>query len=142
MPEGEHTVSVLESAENESMPRIFAAMLRRRAEERRDHVLPFHDHERPRYADPQPGMPMGLPSMTDEEIGILRAWIEQGCPGPTEVTGMPGITDGFLVPDGPIDANRGCGVRAPMDPRPAWASHPPPEWARESPRPPPRTNAP
>src|SRR3972149_4850714 len=59
------------------------------------------------------GMPMGYPSMTDEELGILRAWIEQGCPGPTAVTGKPGFTDGFLVPDGPIRGNPGCQLRRP-----------------------------
>ncbi len=142
MPLGERTVSVLEpSQESTSMPPILEAMLRRRDEERRDHVLPFHDHERPHYPDRNPGMPMGLPSMTDTEIGLLRAWIEQGCVGATNVTGMPGITDGFLVPDGPIEPNRGCAVRPPMDPRPAWASHPPPEWARDDHRAP-STNRP
>lgn len=123
--------SYLETWENASMPLLLEVMLRRRDEERRDHVLPFHDHERPAYTDHEPGMPMGLPSIPDDEIALVRAWIEQGCPGPTEITGMPGITDGFLVPDGPIAVNHGCGVRVPMDPRPEWASQPPPEWARE-----------
>ncbi|MDQ3035576.1 MAG: hypothetical protein M3Y87_24430 [Myxococcota bacterium] len=123
--------SYVETWDEASMPLLLEVMLRRRDEERRDHVLPFHDHERPRYADHEPGMPMGLPSMTDEEIGIVRAWIEQGCPGPTRVTGMPGITDGFLVPDGPIAANHGCGVRPPAETRPAWSTQPAPEWARD-----------
>lgn len=123
--------SYVETWEGANMPLLLEVMLRRRDEERRDHVLPFHDHERPEYADHEPGMPMGLPSIPDDEIALVRAWIEQGCPGPTRVTGMPGITDGLLVPDGPIAVNHGCQVRAPADPRPEWASQPPPEWARE-----------
>jgi hypothetical protein len=113
------------------MPLLLQVMLMRRDEERRDHVLPFHDHERPHYADHEPGMPMGLPSIPDEEIALVRTWIEQGCVGPAAVTGMPGITDGLLVPDGPIEPNRGCEVRAPAAERPAWSAQPPPEWARE-----------
>jgi hypothetical protein len=27
-------------------------------------------------------MPMGLPSIPDDELALLRAWIEQGCVGP------------------------------------------------------------
>jgi hypothetical protein len=123
--------SVLETWEGGTMPLLLEVMLRRRDEERRDHVLPFHDHERPHYEVEEPGMPMGLPSIPDEEIAIVRAWIEQGCPGPTSVTGMPGITDGFLVPDGPIAVNHGCGARAPAAERPSWSTQPPPEWATE-----------
>lgn len=123
--------SYLETWEGGTMPLILQVMLMRRDEERRDHVLPFHDHERPHYADHEPGMPMGLPSIPDEEIAIVRAWIEQGCVGPASVTGMPGITDGFLIPDGPIEVNRGCQVRAPASERPAWSTQPAPEWARE-----------
>jgi hypothetical protein len=46
---------------------------------------------------------------------------------------MPGIYDGFLTPDGPIELNRGCELRPPADPRPAWANQPPPPW-HEGPR--------
>jgi mono/diheme cytochrome c family protein len=55
----------------------------------------------------------GLPSMTDAQIALLEGWIAQGCPGPTRATGMPGIRDGYLVPDGPIARNRGCELRLP-----------------------------
>jgi hypothetical protein len=97
------------------------AMLRRRVEGARDQVPPFEDHERPDYPEHWlPGMPLGLPSMTDEEIGLVEKWIEDGCPGPTKVTGMAGVYDGFLVPDGPITDNKGCQVRAPSKTRPAW----------------------
>jgi hypothetical protein len=66
-------------------------------------------------------MPLGLPSMTDEELAILATWIANGCVGPTAVTGMPGIDDGFLVPDGPAAKNQGCELRAVPAVRPAWA---------------------
>jgi hypothetical protein len=131
-PDGER-YSVLVPREGETFAPILTAMLRRRLEHPRDVVLPFEDHERPAHPEQPPGMPMGLPTMTDEEIGLVRAWIEQGCPGPTEVTGMPGIYDGFLTPDGPIPRNRGCELRPPAEPRPEWANQPPPPW-HEGPR--------
>jgi hypothetical protein len=43
---------------------------------------------------------------------------------------MPGIDDGYLVPDGPVAPNRGCSLRAPSAERPAWATAPPPPWER------------
>ena len=128
--------SVLEPREGHEHPPIIEVMMLRRVEERRDRVEAFHDAERPPHVapgDPEPvrlGMPMGLPQIPDDQIALIRAWIAQGCPGPTEVTGMPGITDGFLVPDGPIAINRGCRVRAPSEDRPAWSTQPPPEWDR------------
>ena len=125
--------SVLEPREPGGVPPIIEAMMRRRHEELRDFVPAMHDHERPDYPDASvlPGMPMGLPHIPDEEVALVRTWIAQGCPGPTEVTGMPGITDGFLVPDGPIEVNTGCGVRAPSEERPEWSTHPAPPWATE-----------
>ena len=124
--------SVLEPREEGRLPPLIEVMLDRRVEELRDRVEVFEDHERPAYPDSAPGMPMGLPSIPDEEVALVRAWIAGGCPGPTEVTGMPGIDDGFLVPDGPIAKNQGCELRAPSEDRPAWSNQPPPEWARES----------
>lgn len=129
---GEHAFSVLEPRPGSKTPRILEQMMWRRREHLRDRIAPFADHVRPAYLEGEPGMPMGLPAMTDEEMGILRAWIEQGCPGPTRVTGMPGITDGYLVPDGPIGVNHGCGRRDPSEERPAWSTAPPPPWARET----------
>ncbi|GAB4110570.1 MAG: hypothetical protein OHK0013_46450 [Sandaracinaceae bacterium] len=123
--------SVLEPREPGGIPPLLEVMLLRHDEAPRDHVAPMHDHDRPPFASERPGMPMGLPAIPDEEIALVRAWIEQGCPGPETVTGMPGIPDGYLVPDGPITVNRGCGVRAPAAQRPAWASHPPPAFWRE-----------
>ncbi len=114
--------SVLVQRAGESVAPIVQAMLRRRAEELRDHVAPFDDHLRPPYPDAPPGMPMGLPSMSDAQIALVTTWISQGCRGPTGVTGMPGIRDGYLVPDGPIEQNHGCELRMPSERRPAWSS--------------------
>ncbi|MEZ4246821.1 MAG: cytochrome c [Polyangiales bacterium] len=126
--------SVLVPREGQTEPPLVLAMMTRRREERRDRVDAFQDRERPDYPaishDHPLGMPMGLPSIPDDEVVIVRAWIAQGCPGPTEVTGMPGITDGFLVPDGPITQNQGCERRDPATERPAWSTQPPPEWER------------
>jgi len=112
--------SVLVPQNGEPYAPIVMAMLRRRVEASRDQVAAFEDHERPHFGE-KLGMPLGLPSMTDEEIGLVERWIEDGCPGPTKVTGMAGIYDGFLVPDGPIQKNSGCEVRAPAKVRPKWA---------------------
>ncbi|MDB4993703.1 MAG: hypothetical protein JWM74_1135 [Myxococcaceae bacterium] len=113
--------SVLVPRPGETVPPILKAMLRRRVEEQRDRVPAFEDHVRPSYPKTDPGMPLGLPSMTDEELAILATWIANGCAGPTAVTGMPGIDDGFLVPDGPAAKNQGCELRAVPAVRPAWA---------------------
>jgi hypothetical protein len=119
-----------------SIPLLLEVMLLRRVEERRDRVEAFADYALPPdHGSEHLGMPMGLPSIPDAELALLRAWIEQGCPGPTEVTGMPGIDDGFLVPDGPIPVNHGCELRAPTEPRPAGPpSRRPSGSARASPR--------
>jgi len=122
-PDGKR-FSVLVAHNGESMPPVLVAMLQRRVEEQRDHVVPFEDTERPPYpAYPKAmlGMPMGLPSMTDEELSILATWIAQGCKGPSKVWGKPGVNDGLLVQDGPLKKNQGCEQRGPEHPRPAWA---------------------
>ncbi len=129
-PETGERYSVLVPREGHEHPPIIEVMMLRRIEERRDRVEAFHDAERPAHGTEVLGMPMGLPQIPDDEIALIRAWIAQGCPGPTEVTGMPGITDGFLVPDGPLAVNRGCELRAPSETRPEWSTQPPPEWAR------------
>ncbi len=120
-PDGQRR-SVLVPPAGQSVPLILQVMLQRRAEEVRDHVETGHDHVRPHYpAGMMLGMPMGLPSMSDEQFGLLRAWIEQGCHGPTRVTGQTGVNDGYLVADGPLRRNEGCELRGPESPRPAWA---------------------
>jgi hypothetical protein len=114
--------SVLTPRPGEKVPPILRAMMRRRLEERRDHVPAFADYERPHYPADLPGMPMALPAMSDEEVALLATWIAQGCHGPTSVTGTPGVSDGYLVPDGPLKRNAGCELRAPEAERPLWAA--------------------
>jgi mono/diheme cytochrome c family protein len=113
--------SVLVPRPGEAVPPILQSMMRRRVEEQRDRVAAFADHERPAYPKERPGMPMGLPAMTDEEVSILATWIAQGCQGPSKESGMAGVSDGYLVPDGPLKKNRGCELRAPEPTRPSWA---------------------
>ncbi len=116
--------SVLIARPGEAMPPIVLAMVQRRVEEQRDHVPAFEDYDRPNYprVPKAPlGMPMGIPSMTDEELSIIATWIAQGCKGPTEVWGKPGTNDGLFVPDGPLKKNAGCELRPPEHPRPKWA---------------------
>jgi hypothetical protein len=108
-------------AEKGKVAPVLAAMLRRRTEAARDHVLVGSDHELPPFPEGKPGMPLGLPAMDDEATAILATWIAQGCKGPTKVTGVPGANDGYLVPDGPIEKNSGCELRMPSKDRPAWA---------------------
>jgi cytochrome c2 len=116
--------SVLVPKKGDTLAPVLTAMLQRRIEEQRDHVPAFEDYERPAYPkvpDAPLGMPMGLPSMTDEEISILATWIAQGCKGPDKVLGKPGVNDGLLVQDGPLHKNAGCELRPPEKPRPKWA---------------------
>ncbi len=115
--------SVLVPKKGETLAPILVAMLRRNVEATRDNVAAFDDHELPHYLGATPGMPMGLPPMTDEELSILATWIAQGCVGPAKITGVPGVFDGYLVPDGPLEgkANKGCELRPKSKVRPAWA---------------------
>ncbi len=115
-------VSVLVPREGEKVAPVVLAMLRRRLEAPRDQVAPFDDHAPVPYPkDGLSGMPLGLPTMSDEQIALLATWIAQGCKGPKGITGQPGVFDGYLVPDGPIEKNEGCELRAPSKKRPAWA---------------------
>jgi len=117
--------SVFQKRPGEKRPRIIEALLVRRVENLRDDVPPFEDRKVPGWGgSPRLGMPLGLPALSDEKIGILMKWIERDCPGQDKVTGKPGFTDGFLVPDGPIEKNTGCELRAPADPPPSWSSKP------------------
>lgn len=116
--------SVLVPRKGELVAPLLGAMLQRRVEEQRDHVVALEDVERPHYPKvPKAslGMPMGLPSMTDEELSILATWLAQGCKGPKAVWGKPGVNDGLFVQDGPLKKNEGCEQRPPEHPRPKWA---------------------
>lgn len=116
----------LEAQGAETQAALVDTMLKRRVEALRDFVAPFDDYERPPYPPgASRGMPMGLPPRSDAQIQLVVSWIAQDCPGPHEVTGTPGVDDGFLVPDGPIEKNVGCERRSPAKERPAWAVAPP-----------------
>lgn len=59
--------------------RLAPALLRRRLEAQRDAVSPGTRAQvltRPE----KPGMPLGLPPIPDEDLAIVLAWIDQGCP--------------------------------------------------------------
>ncbi len=116
-PDGQR-YSVLEPRPGQKYSPLIESMLRRYDEAARDQVAPGADHPRPPYGEP-PGMPLGLPAMTQEQIAILHTWISQGCRGPTAASGMAGITDGFLVPEGPGDDNQGCHLREAPERSPA-----------------------
>ncbi len=119
--------SVMQTRRGDAMPRLLLALVARRVEHRRDNLQPFEHRELPGFTDDVLGMPMGLPTLSDEQIGIVRKWIEQGCQGQDEITGKAGFTDGFLVPDGPIGKNQGCELRAPAATPPEWNTAPRPK---------------
>lgn len=59
--------------------RLPDALLRRRTEAHRDVVHP--GEQAPKLTRPAvPGMPLGLPALSDEDISLVLGWIEQGCP--------------------------------------------------------------
>lgn len=59
--------------------RLPDALLRRRLEAHRDVVRP--GEQPPLLTRPAvPGMPLGLPALSDEDISLVLGWIEQGCP--------------------------------------------------------------
>ncbi len=61
----------------EHADRIVPALLRRREEAARDTVQPG---ERPKSLTrpEKPGMPLGLPPLSDEDLSLVLGWIEQG----------------------------------------------------------------
>jgi hypothetical protein len=123
--ESDQRYSVLVPREGEARPRLLQVLLDRRVEnDARDRQTAGDLHAALPYPGGLLGMPLGLPAVSDEDYGLVAKWIDEGCPGPTEVTGMPGTTDGFLVPDGPIAKNTGCELRDPVEPPPPWATRP------------------
>jgi hypothetical protein len=109
-PQG-RSYSVLEPIAGEPLPRILQAIMRRRGENLRDHRRPREDVATTAVSGEAPGMPLGLPALTDAQIALLRRWLELDCPGPQTRSGRRGITNGYLIADGPIARNHGCGLR-------------------------------
>lgn len=60
-------------------PRIADALARRRAEASRDHVGPGHAPTTVTRPE-RPGMPLGLPPLSDEDTALVLGWIAQGMP--------------------------------------------------------------
>ncbi len=103
--------SVLEARPDSKYPPVVESMLLRHEEATRDQVASGLDLQRPPYPSKRMGMPLGLPAMSPDEIDLLHTWIAQGCKGPTKPHGVEGITDGYLVPEGPGDDDAGCHLR-------------------------------
>lgn len=72
--------SIVRAASADAWPPLLQRMLWRLDENRWDAWPPYHDPLLPvpqeRYDHP-PGMPLGLPALTAEELSLLRAWVEQ-----------------------------------------------------------------
>lgn len=72
--------SILRAESGETLPPILRRIAWRMDENRWDAWAPYHDPllqvPAERYDHP-PGMPLGLPSLTAEEIGTLRGWVEE-----------------------------------------------------------------
>jgi mono/diheme cytochrome c family protein len=58
---------------------IPATLLRRRDEAQRDRVAPG-EHPASIVRPARPGMPLGLPPISDVDIALVLAWLEQGAP--------------------------------------------------------------
>ena len=103
--------SVFEVQPGQSVAPIIASVMRRRAENLRDHISAGQDHALPALAVEPPGMPLGLPALSDTQVATLLDWIARGCPGPEESSGRSEVLNGYLIADGPVDDNTGCHVR-------------------------------
>lgn len=65
---------------------LWERLARRVDENRRDHVTAFGDSlkdlARKRDEPFRPGMPLGHPALSPEQLGLLEAWLSAGAPGP------------------------------------------------------------
>lgn len=79
-------LDILKPRPGSKVPVILERVYRRVEENRRDLIKPYRDPLtdlfKPRKGYIAPGMPLGHPSLTPEEIALLEAWIEGGAPGP------------------------------------------------------------
>lgn len=77
-------VDVLQPERPGEPPLLLAALLRRHVEAERDFRPPFGDQVAagtPTSAE-RPGMPLGLPPLSVEQIALVKTWIAQGAQGP------------------------------------------------------------
>ncbi|MCZ7646560.1 MAG: c-type cytochrome [Planctomycetota bacterium] len=79
-------LDILKPKEAGAPPPILWRVEHRIEENRRDRVPPFQDTleklEAPRDGPVKPGMPLGHPALTPEQIALLKAWLDAGAPGP------------------------------------------------------------
>lgn len=79
-------ISILKPERPGEPPLILAALLRRHQEARRDFRLPYADAPLgPKGTDAaRPGMPLGLPPLSVEQISLIKSWLAAGAPGPVD----------------------------------------------------------
>ena len=78
--------NILTSRKGDLPPLILERVQRRVVENQRDFIEPFRDPltdlTRKREGHVKPGMPLGHPALTPEQMGVLESWLEAGAPGP------------------------------------------------------------
>lgn len=80
---GGQRFSVLEPAAPGQHPRLLEALLRRHRESARDYRPPYADAAEmgPPTSAELPGMPLGLPPLSEDQIRLVATWLAQGAPG-------------------------------------------------------------
>jgi mono/diheme cytochrome c family protein len=66
-------------------PILIERLERRKEENKRDMVKPFAqlgDQTKISFPSEGPGMPLGLPALTEEQLQMIQSWIDAGAPGP------------------------------------------------------------
>ena len=73
-----------ESVVEGSPPLLLDALLRRHDEALRDYRPPFGERAEPGTptSAERPGMPLGLPPLSAEQLALVKTWLAQGAPGP------------------------------------------------------------
>lgn len=82
---GGERLSILDRGLKGEPPLLLEALLRRYREAGRDLREPLHD-ARALGTGPgeRPGMPLGLPPLSVGQLRLVKTWLEQGAPGPSE----------------------------------------------------------
>lgn len=78
-------IDILESKDGRP-PVLLEALLRRHAEAARDFRPAFSQRGPlgPPTDTVRPGMPLGLPPLTEENLSLVKTWLAQGAPGPVK----------------------------------------------------------